>query len=90
MVLHLCKWIFTVSPVDSQLIVKYSGLFYFFGGMLQIIGSVMEWIIGNTFPCVVFASYGRLRELVRSITCTEILCDRCILAVSRRNVNSVL
>lgn len=27
--------------------------------MLQIIGSVMEWIIGNTFPCVVFASYGR-------------------------------
>ena len=34
------------------------GVFYFFGGMLQIIGSVMEWIIGNTFPCVVFGSYG--------------------------------
>ena len=26
--------------------------------MLQIIGSVMEWIIGNTFPFVVFGSYG--------------------------------
>ncbi|KXL49726.1 MAG: hypothetical protein FE78DRAFT_139424 [Acidomyces sp. 'richmondensis'] len=34
------------------------GTFYFFGGMLQIIGALMEWIIGNTFPCVVFASYG--------------------------------
>ncbi|KAE9366310.1 gpr1-like plasma membrane protein [Stipitochalara longipes BDJ] len=34
------------------------GVFYFFGGMLQIIGSVMEWIIGNTFPFVVFGSYG--------------------------------
>jgi uncharacterized protein len=34
------------------------GVFYFFGGMLQIIGSIMEWIIGNTFPFVVFGSYG--------------------------------
>ncbi|KAK3703632.1 hypothetical protein LTR37_014328 [Vermiconidia calcicola] len=34
------------------------GVFFFFGGMLQIIGAVMEWIIGNTFPFVVFASYG--------------------------------
>ncbi|KAK5020666.1 hypothetical protein LTS07_011495 [Exophiala sideris] len=35
-----------------------SGLFFFFGGMLQILGSVLEWIIGNTFPFVVFACYG--------------------------------
>ncbi len=35
------------------------GVFYTFGGMLQIIGSVMEWIIGNTFPFVVFGSYGK-------------------------------
>ncbi|KFY03490.1 hypothetical protein O988_01433 [Pseudogymnoascus sp. VKM F-3808] len=34
------------------------GAFYFFGGMLQIIGSVMEWVIGNTFTMVVFGSYG--------------------------------
>jgi len=34
------------------------GVFYFFGGLLQIIGGVMEWIIGNTFPFVVFGSYG--------------------------------
>ncbi|CAK7199495.1 hypothetical protein SEUCBS139899_002175 [Sporothrix eucalyptigena] len=34
------------------------GLFYFFGGMLQIIGSVLEWILGNTFTYIVFACYG--------------------------------
>jgi len=34
------------------------GVFYAFGGLLQIIGSIMEWIIGNTFPFVVFGSYG--------------------------------
>ena len=25
---------------------------------MQIIGGVMEWIIGNTFPAVIFNSYG--------------------------------
>lgn len=34
------------------------GLFFFFGGMLQILGSILEWILGNTFPFIVFASYG--------------------------------
>ncbi|KAK5313327.1 hypothetical protein LTR46_010931, partial [Exophiala xenobiotica] len=34
------------------------GLFFFFGGMLQVLGCVLEWIIGNTFPFVVFACYG--------------------------------
>ncbi|KEF52983.1 uncharacterized protein A1O9_10890 [Exophiala aquamarina CBS 119918] len=34
------------------------GLFFFFGGMLQVLGSVLEWILGNTFPFVVFACYG--------------------------------
>jgi len=34
------------------------GVAYFFGGLLQILGSVMEWIIGNTFPAVVFATFG--------------------------------
>ncbi|KAK5332313.1 hypothetical protein LTR98_011557, partial [Exophiala xenobiotica] len=34
------------------------GLFFFFGGMLQVLGSILEWIIGgNTFPFVVFACY---------------------------------
>jgi len=34
------------------------GLFFFCGGTLQIIGSVLEWILGNTFPFIVFACYG--------------------------------
>jgi len=34
------------------------GLFFFFGGMLQVLGSVLEFILGNTFPFIVFACYG--------------------------------
>ena len=38
-----------------------SGLFFFFGGMLQILGSVLEWVLGNTFPFIVFACYGKTK-----------------------------
>ncbi|KAJ3491419.1 hypothetical protein NLG97_g5592 [Lecanicillium saksenae] len=34
------------------------GTFYFFGGMLQVVGSILEWIIGNTFVYIVFGSFG--------------------------------
>ncbi|KAF2636761.1 GPR1/FUN34/YaaH-class plasma membrane protein-like protein [Massarina eburnea CBS 473.64] len=34
------------------------GSYFFFGGLLMILGSVGEWIIGNTFPFVVFGSFG--------------------------------
>ncbi|OAL37045.1 hypothetical protein AYO20_03814 [Fonsecaea nubica] len=34
------------------------GASYFFGGLLQLIGSFLEWILGNTFPFVVFGSFG--------------------------------
>ncbi|KIW90988.1 uncharacterized protein Z519_08771 [Cladophialophora bantiana CBS 173.52] len=34
------------------------GTFFFFGGLLQLLGAVLEWIIGNTFPFIVFACYG--------------------------------
>ncbi|KAI5268192.1 hypothetical protein E4T47_07817 [Aureobasidium subglaciale] len=34
------------------------GTFYFFGGMLQMIGCLLEWFIGNTFSFVVFGSFG--------------------------------
>ncbi|OQV06849.1 hypothetical protein CLAIMM_11367 [Cladophialophora immunda] len=34
------------------------GTYYIFGGMLQVIGSVLEWIVGNTFPFVVFGAFG--------------------------------
>ncbi|KAK8145981.1 hypothetical protein G3M48_003769 [Beauveria asiatica] len=34
------------------------GTFYFFGGMLQILGAILEWIMGNTFVYIVFGSFG--------------------------------
>lgn len=55
---HWCK--LSPSNTGARVLTLWnrSGVFYFFGGTLQIIGSVLEWIIGNTFPFVVFASYG--------------------------------
>ena len=35
------------------------GVFFFFGCLLMILGAVGEWIIGNTFPFVVFGTFGR-------------------------------
>ncbi|CAI6337213.1 unnamed protein product [Periconia digitata] len=34
------------------------GEYWFFGGLLMMLGSVGEWILGNTFPFVVFGSFG--------------------------------
>jgi len=34
------------------------GAYYFFGGVLMILGSFLEFILGNTFPFVVFGSFG--------------------------------
>ncbi|TKA22069.1 hypothetical protein B0A50_08449 [Salinomyces thailandicus] len=34
------------------------GVYIGFGGVLMILGSVGEWIIGNTFPFVVFGTFG--------------------------------
>lgn len=41
-----------------NLIPSYSGSYYFFGGLLLIIGGLLEFVLGNTFPSVVFSSYG--------------------------------
>lgn len=32
--------------------------YFFFGGILMLLGGLGEWIIGNTFPFVVFCSFG--------------------------------
>ncbi|KAF2469684.1 uncharacterized protein BDR25DRAFT_228345 [Lindgomyces ingoldianus] len=34
------------------------GTYFFFGGLLMTLGALGEWIIGNTFPFVVFGSFG--------------------------------
>ncbi|CAD6587085.1 MAG: hypothetical protein ASARMPREDX12_005976 [Alectoria sarmentosa] len=35
-----------------------TGSYYFMGGLLMIIGGVLEWVLGNTFPFLVFCAYG--------------------------------
>ncbi|KAG9191651.1 hypothetical protein G6011_10385 [Alternaria panax] len=35
-----------------------TGWYYFAGGLLMILGGLGEWILGNTFPFVVFCSFG--------------------------------
>jgi len=35
-----------------------AGMYIAFGGILMLLGSIGEWILGNTFPCVVFGSFG--------------------------------
>ncbi|KAJ7176138.1 GPR1/FUN34/yaaH family-domain-containing protein [Mycena crocata] len=35
-----------------------TGVFYFIGGLGLTIGGVMEWVLGNTFPFVVFTTFG--------------------------------
>jgi succinate-acetate transporter protein len=34
------------------------GVYYFFGGLLMVLGAILEFILGNTFPFVVFGSFG--------------------------------
>lgn len=34
------------------------GAFYFLGAVLQYAGGIGEWILGNTFPAVVFFTFG--------------------------------
>ncbi|EUC43119.1 hypothetical protein COCMIDRAFT_101675 [Bipolaris oryzae ATCC 44560] len=34
------------------------GWYYFAGGLLMVLGGLGEWILGNTFPFVVFCSFG--------------------------------
>lgn len=33
-------------------------VYIFFGAMVQIFGAIGEWILGNTFSCALFFTYG--------------------------------
>ncbi|KAE8442520.1 hypothetical protein EG329_003301 [Mollisiaceae sp. DMI_Dod_QoI] len=35
-----------------------TGTYFFFGGLLMLLGGFLEFILGNTFPFVVFTSFG--------------------------------
>ncbi|KAK5020665.1 hypothetical protein LTS07_011494 [Exophiala sideris] len=65
--LALCGFLLSLSPLSNILLgwrksgdsgAAEVGVYYFFGGLLMIIGSVLEFILGNTFPFVVFGSFG--------------------------------
>lgn len=34
------------------------GVYFFFGGLLMVISGVLEWVLGNTFPFIVFSVFG--------------------------------
>lgn len=46
------------SAVPGAVGAAGTGTYYFFGGLLMIVGAVGEFLLGNTFPFVVFGSFG--------------------------------
>ncbi|MCJ1279235.1 hypothetical protein MMC21_007059 [Puttea exsequens] len=65
--LALIGFLLSLSPLSCQLMgwrgaggngASDIGAYLFFGGLLMIIGAVGEWIVGNTFPTVVFGTFG--------------------------------
>lgn len=51
--------VFSVSYLKSPADNLASGAYFFMGGVLMIIGGVLEFFLGNTFPFVVFSSFGQ-------------------------------
>lgn len=60
-------FLLALTPLSNILLGwRHSGLFgasdiaayLFFGGVLMIIGGVLEFVLGNTFPSVVFTTFG--------------------------------
>lgn len=35
-----------------------NGAYIFMGGLLMLVGGILEWVLGNSFPAVVFCSFG--------------------------------
>ena len=46
-----------VLTIDTHLL-SPTGVYFMFGSLLMILGSIGEWIVGNTFPFVVFGTFG--------------------------------
>lgn len=49
----------TVNARPSNCVFRPAA-YFFFGGILMLIGAIGEWIVGNTFPFVVFGTFGKL------------------------------
>ena len=50
---------YTDTSVDGR------GSYYYMGGLLMIIGGLLEWVLGNTFPFLVFCAYGMLPHRIK-------------------------
>jgi succinate-acetate transporter protein len=35
-----------------------SAVYVFMGGLLMLVGGILEWVLGNSFPACVFCSFG--------------------------------
>ncbi|KIK69121.1 hypothetical protein GYMLUDRAFT_152681 [Collybiopsis luxurians FD-317 M1] len=51
---YLMQW----GGASATSLITAVGPYYFIGGLGQIIAGVMEWVAGNTFPSVVFITFG--------------------------------
>jgi len=65
--LALCGFLLSLTPLSCDLMgwrgaggngAASIGVYFFFGGLLMLVGGFLEFIIGNTFPFVVFMSFG--------------------------------
>ena len=65
----LCGFLLSLTPLTCDLM-GWRGAgqangsagipaFYFFGGVLMVVGGVFELLVGNTFPATVFSSFGK-------------------------------
>jgi len=65
--LALCGFLLSLTPLSWTLMgwrgaggsgSSSIGWYFFAGGLLMVLGGIGEWILGNTFPFVVFTSFG--------------------------------
>lgn len=60
---HLCavRHPLTASatfPATAGSATTIIGAFYFLGGLCMVLAGLLEWVLGNTFPFVVFTTFG--------------------------------
>jgi succinate-acetate transporter protein len=44
--------------IEQCKLIYISGVYFFFGGLLMVLGGFLEFLLGNTFPFVLFCGYG--------------------------------
>jgi len=65
--LALAGFLLSLTPLSNVLMgwqnagglgAAETGVYYFFGGLLMLLGAFLEFVLGNTFPFVVFGTFG--------------------------------